>query len=105
MKIKRRAILINVSLTFLSILFTIALSEIALRLMGFSPMYVSPERDQFWEYDSLLGWEHEPGQEGIFETQQFRTVVRINDKGLRDRPDTYERQNDQERILVLGDSF
>ncbi len=105
MKIKRRAILINVSLILLSILFAICLSEIALRLMGFSPMYVSPERDQFWEYDSQLGWEHEPGQEGIFETQQFRTVVRINDKGLRDRPHTYERQNDQERILVLGDSF
>ena len=68
-------------------------------------MYVSPERDRFWKYDSLLGWSHEPGQEGIFETPQFRTVVRINEKGLRDRQRSYERQNDSERILVLGDSF
>lgn len=68
-------------------------------------MYVSPERDQFWKYDSLLGWAHEPGQEGVFETPQFSTRVRINDKGLRDRPHSYECQNDKERILVLGDSF
>jgi lysophospholipase L1-like esterase len=105
MKINRRGILINVSLIILSIFFALTLSEIALRLMGFSPMHVSPERDRFWKYDSLLGWAHEPGQEGIFETPQFRTVVRINDNGLRDRPHSYERQNDTERILVLGDSF
>ena len=105
MKMNSRGILTNVSLLFLSTLFALALSEIALRLMGFSPMYVSPERDRFWKYDSLLGWAHQPGQEGIFETPQFRTVVRINKSGLRDRPHSYERQNNTERILVLGDSF
>ena len=73
--------------------------------MGLNPLYVSPERDRFWKYDSLLGWAHEPGQEGIFETPQFRTVVRINENGLRDREHSYERQNDIKRILVLGDSF
>jgi len=73
--------------------------------MGLDPLYVSPERDRFWKYDSLLGWVHEPGQEGIFETPQFRTIVRINENGLRDRPHSYERQNDIQRILVLGDSF
>jgi lysophospholipase L1-like esterase len=77
----------------------------ALRLIGLKPMHVSPERDRFWKYDSLLGWAHEPGQEGIFETPEFSTAVRINEKGLRDRPHSYERQNDVERILVLGDSF
>jgi lysophospholipase L1-like esterase len=77
----------------------------ALRLMGFEPLYVSPERDRFWKYDSLLGWAHEPGQEGIFETPQFRTTVHINETGLRDRSRSYERQDDMERVLVLGDSF
>src|SRR5262245_37981594 len=104
-KINRRGLLINLSLLIVSTLFALFLSEIALRLMGFKPMYVSPERDQFWKYDSLLGWANQPGQEGIFETPQFRTVVRINEKGLRDRPHSYERQNNLERILVLGDSF
>jgi hypothetical protein len=105
LKINIRGILINLSLILISTLFTLFLSEIALRLMGLNPFYVSPERDRFWKYDALLGWVHEPGQEGIFETPQFRTVVRINENGLRDRPHSYERKNDIERILVLGDSF
>jgi lysophospholipase L1-like esterase len=104
-KINSRGILINLSLIVLSTLFALFLSEIALRLMGLNPLYVSPERDRFWKYDSLLGWAHKPGQEGIFETPQFRTAVRINENGLRDRQHSYERQNDIERILVLGDSF
>jgi lysophospholipase L1-like esterase len=105
MNINRRSILINLSLILISTLLALFLSEIALRLMGFKPLYVSPERDRFWKYDSLLGWAHQTGQEGIFETPQFRTVVRINEKGLRDRSHSYERQNDIGRILVLGDSF
>jgi lysophospholipase L1-like esterase len=105
LKINSRSLLINLSLMVSSTLFALLLSEIALRLMGFDPLYVSPERDRFWKYDSLLGWAHEPGQEGIFETPQFRTAVRINEKGLRDSEHSYKRQNDIERILVLGDSF
>ena len=106
MKIQSRSLLINLSLILASTFFALFLSEVALRLIGFKPLYVSPERDRFWKYDSLLGWAHQPGQEGIFETPQFRTFVRINEKGLRDRMHSYERQNDNsERILVLGDSF
>ena len=105
MNSKHRGILINLVLVLISTLFAVAMSEVALRLMGFEPMYVSPERDRFWKYDALLGWSHEPGQEGIFETPQFRTVVRINENGLRDRSHSYERNNDIKRILVLGDSF
>ena len=105
MNINSRGILINLSLIIISTLFALFLSEITLRLMGLSPLYVSPERDRFWEYDALLGWAHQPGQEGIFETPQFRTFVRINENGLRDRGHSYERQDDIERILVLGDSF
>jgi lysophospholipase L1-like esterase len=100
-----RSVLINLSLINISTLIAILVSEIALRLMGLGPMYVSPERDRFWKYDPLLGWAHEPGQEGIFETPQFRTRVWINDNGLRDREHAYQRQEDSERILVLGDSF
>ena len=105
MNINSRGILINLSLIIVSTLFALFLSEIALRVMGLKPLYVSPERDRFWKYDSLLGWVHQPGQEGSFETPQFRTVVRINEKGLRDGEHSYERQNDRKRILVLGDSF
>ena len=104
-KIGSRGFLINLALLIISTVFAFLLSEIALRLMGWSPLYVSPERDRFWKYDSLLGWAHQPGQEGIFETPQFRTFVRINQKGLRDREHSYERPDDTRRILVIGDSF
>jgi lysophospholipase L1-like esterase len=103
--INRRGILINLSLIIISTLFALFLSEVALRLLGFHPLYVSPERDRFWKYDALLGWAHQPGQEGVFETPQFRTNVRINENGLRDRFHSYKRQGDIKRILVLGDSF
>lgn len=105
MNSNRRNVLINLSLIIISTLSTLFLSEIALRLIGFEPLYVSPERDRFWKYDPLLGWAHEPGQKGIFETRQFRTLVQINQNGLRDRQHSYGRQNEIKRILVLGDSF
>jgi lysophospholipase L1-like esterase len=105
MNINSRSILINLSLVIMSTLIALLLSEMTLRLMGLDPLYVSPERDRFWKYDALLGWVHEAGQEGIFETPEFRTVVRINENGLRDRQHSYARQNNIERILVLGDSF
>lgn len=97
--------LANLSLLALSIVATLLLSEIGLRIAGFAPMYVSPERDRFWKYDPLLGWSHQPGQEGVFETPHFRTAVHINERGLRDREHAYGRAGEGARILVLGDSF
>jgi len=104
-KIKVGRFLINLALLIISTFFALLLCEIVLLLMGWRPLYVSPERDRFWKYDPLLGWAHQPGQEGIFETPQFRTSVHINQKGLRDREYSYERENNTGRILVIGDSF
>jgi lysophospholipase L1-like esterase len=104
-KIISRSTLINLSLGIVSIIAALCLCEMTLRILGFKPMYVSPERDRFWKYDPHLGWAHQPGQEGIFETPQFRTTVQINQKGLRDDEHSYERQDNIARILVLGDSF
>ena len=104
-KARPRALLANLALSAASIAFTLLICEVALRLLGFLPMYVSPERDRFWQYDPLLGWAHRPGQSGVFETGQFRTFVRINQSGLRDREHTLERPDERQRLLVLGDSF
>jgi len=100
-----RSSLINLALFVTSTILALLMIELALRLMGWDTMYVSPERARFWKCDPLLGWAHQPGQEGIFETPQFRTTVHINQKGLRDRDHSYERIKDVGRILVLGDSF
>lgn len=103
--IRRLDWLTNLALLLTSTVFALGLSEAALRLMGRGPLKVSPERDRFWKHDSLLGWAHRPGQDGTFETPQFRISVRINRQGLRDREHTYERATNAGRILVLGDSF
>lgn len=46
-----------------------------------------------------------PGFRGEFNSRLFRTSVRINGQGLRERPIPYEREGRETRGLVLGDSF
>ena len=79
--------------------------ELTLRASGYKTLSVNPERAIFWKYHPLLGWHHDPGQHGIFESSEFRIKVCINQKGLRDRDYSYERTPGKKRILVLGDSF
>jgi hypothetical protein len=100
-----RGRLVNLGLLLASTATALLLSELVVRLLGWTPMYVSPERDRYWRYDALLGWAHLPGQEGVLETPQFRTSVHINRQGLRDREHLYERPSGVKRVLVLGDSF
>jgi len=102
---KKRSVLRNVALLGLSVAVALFVTESALRITGRKPLVVNPEQTLFWHYHPELGWAHEPGVEGVFEKPQFRTLVRINQKGLRDRDHTYERKDETKRILVLGDSF
>lgn len=93
------------ALVVVSTLFALGVGEAALRAVGWTTLHVNPDQLHFWRHDPLLGWAHRPGQEGVFATRQFRTHVRINEKGLRDRERPYERSDDTKRILVIGDSF
>jgi lysophospholipase L1-like esterase len=105
MKNNHRTILQNLSLLIFSTVLALLLGEIALRIMGRTPHFVSAEQRRFWHYHPQLGWAHQPGQEGVFEAPQFRIQVRINQKGLRDREHSYEHPQAMKRILVLGNSF
>jgi lysophospholipase L1-like esterase len=102
---KSRTILTNLALVVVSVVILFLLGEWVLRLTGRTPLVINPEQILFWHYHPQLGWAHKPGTEGVFEKAQFRTFVRINRKGLRDREHAYERSGDDKRILVLGDSF
>lgn len=93
------------ALVVVSTLFAFAVGEWALRAAGWTTLRINPDQLHFWRHDPQLGWAHRPGQEGIFETDQVRTHVRINEKGLRDAERQYERSGDTKRILVIGDSF
>ncbi len=102
---KTGTIVKNLTLFILSVAVALLVGETALRIMGRKPLVINPEQILFWDFHPLLGWAHKPGEEGVFEKPQFRTFVRINQKGLRDREYTYERTGATKRILVLGDSF
>lgn len=78
---------------------------------GFARLFIpqwAPATGQltkFWQYDPLLGWSHVPDSEGIFASHGFKTKVKINSAGFRDKDIDLERQPDKTRILVLGDSL
>lgn len=101
-------VLINSSLLFVSAVLGLALVEVGLRAVGHEKLRVevpNPERAIFWHYDSLLGWKHLPNQEGRLIMRDFDIHIKINGRGLRDQPNSYQRQEGVYRIVVLGDSF
>ena len=101
----KKQIFANCLLVISSLAVAGTVGELTLSALGYKTLYVNPEREIFWEYHPLLGWHHDPGKHGIFESSEFRIAVFINQKGLRDRDYSYERTPGKKRILVLGDSF
>lgn len=57
-----------------------------------------------WRYHPRWGWFHEPNSEDTFVKPGFAQHVRINGKGLRERPLPYEKPPGLFRVLVVGDS-
>jgi hypothetical protein len=96
-------------LTAASIALVVAIFELGLRLTGHTAiyeMYSTPW--QFWRYDELLGWSHEPGARGEFVGPrpwpvEFRGDVAINSLGLRG-PEVPVRTTSEQRVLFSGDS-
>jgi hypothetical protein len=59
----------------------------------------------FTEYDPLLGWRKIPNFHGAHVQEEYTIVERFNSKGLRGPEYSYEKPEDEYRIIVLGDSF
>jgi hypothetical protein len=84
--------------------------EIALRLIGYEPIYrVYSHPEVFWQRDELLGWSHEPHARGTFVGPrpwpvEFEAPVEINSLGLRG-PEPAPLPPDGLRVMVLGDSM
>lgn len=56
-------------------------------------------------YDSTLGWTNVASSSNLMLHKDYKVMVNINSKGLRDKEYAYEKSKDISRILVLGDSF
>ncbi len=92
-----RKILLKSLVVFGSLLFSFAIAEIVLRLLGLSyPV--------FTRQDLELGEWHIPHAEG-WSTEVGGAYIRINSDGMRDREHTIAKPQGTFRIAVLGDSY
>jgi hypothetical protein len=105
-----RRVLTNLLLALASFGFSLGLLEVGLRLAGYEAVYEMYSRpSQFWQYDPVLGWAHEPGAQGRFVGPrpwpvEFDTPVELNSLGLRG-PELPAPEAGELRVLFLGDSM
>jgi lysophospholipase L1-like esterase len=100
----------SLALAGAAISLTLGAFEIALRLLGYEPIYaVYSHPEIFWRKDELLGWSHQPNSESTYVGPrpwpvEYETPVRINSLGLRG-PEIADLPPEGYRVMVLGDSF
>ena len=108
-----RSVLIFVaklSLLGFSLLFSVGVGEVALRLMGYQAIFeVYSKPSILWQHDETRGWSHEPSTEARYIGPrpwpiEFDSLVEINSDGLRG-PEIEAVPEDGVRILLLGDSM
>jgi lysophospholipase L1-like esterase len=102
--------LANLLLASVSVGLAVCVFEAGLRLAGYRALYeMYSKPSQFWQYDPLLGWAHEPGARGRFVGPrpwpvEFDIPVEINGSGLRG-PELGPPAEGELRVLFLGDSM
>lgn len=101
---KKQKFLTILSANILIFLAIFILLEAAVRLFLPESYPLGNETRQYWRYDSLLGWAHQGGMNGIQRIRDQEVRISINSHGLRDDEIGYAR-NFKNRILLLGDSF
>jgi lysophospholipase L1-like esterase len=100
----------NLALAALSFGLALAAGELALRLLGYRPIYeIYSKPSLFWAHDPLLGWSHPPGARGEYVGPrpwpiEFQAPIEINAAGLRG-PELAPLPAGGRRVLFLGDSM
>lgn len=88
-----------------SLLITLFVAELAVRVLFPDWAPRTPRLAQFWQHDELYGWSHIPGAKGRFDTYGFDVSVEINEQGFRGPDVETEKDASKTRILVVGDSL
>jgi len=96
-RVKRRRRRARLLLVVGSVLFSLVVIEIGLRIYGFS-------YPDFYVVDEQRGYALKPGAEGWFR-KEGEAYIRINSDGLRDREHIKLKPPNTLRIAVLGDSY
>jgi hypothetical protein len=108
MNIKTRQIYINLVVLILAICFSVIMGEALLRIFMTEPdenKWVGAEK-KFYEYDSVLGWKKIPNLDTTRVTGIRPPVIyKINSKSIRGPEYSFDKAENEYRILILGDSF
>ena len=89
--------LVNAALLAGSLVVSIVVAEVILRVVGFSYPVL-------WTYDDITGSKHFAGAQG-WQRQEGEAFITINPDGLRDREHSKTKPPNTVRIAVLGDSM
>ena len=109
-----KKIIINLSVLFLSLIFTLLLLEGVIRIFRLSLLWEGVKRGyyqdnmaRFFIQDKTLGWRGKPKLDLRFQKWQgeFNARIETNSEGFRSNEIPYQRTDDKKRILFLGDSF
>ena len=95
-------------LSLVSIIFGLVaggvLTEAALRIGGYSPMYVNP-LNAFHEGHPLTGYWGRPNFTGRFRRSEFDVIVAHDENGFRKQEYQQPEQKAGHKVMVFGDSF
>ena len=94
----------NVLLLVISLVVSLLIGEVALRLFGYDPAFVNP-LNAFHEADPELGWKGVPDFSARFQNNDFDVEVTANDQGFRQKSSPVLPDKNAKSIFFLGDSF
>ena len=100
----RRRAFGNVALSAITLILTLIVAELVLRLMFYGNFDRPQYGNTFHAPHPTRGWALRPDFEARMQELDFNVSVRINSKGLRDREHDYERTPGVFRILIVADS-
>ncbi len=101
---RARRVLLNLALAGVATLLTLAVAEVALRLVGLGGSSAA-ELATIHQYDSLLGWRNRPNSADSIATDEYRLIQRFNARGARGPERMIPKPRGVFRVLLLGDSF
>lgn len=93
----------NVMILTGSLVLSFFLAEGILALL--EPEKLRVEHRGFYEYDPLLGWKKKCNAQRVNRTEEFLATELTNSEGMRGPNYSIEKNPNEYRVLILGDSF
>lgn len=93
----------NISLSFITLTILLLCLEIILRGLGYTTYQVEKNDSDFIQPDSLLNYKYAGNLDVDIKTKDYSIHVNTNSLGYRDEEWTFD--NQQKKILVVGNSF